>query len=93
MSKTEKVKKPRAPRAKKAPPTKEETLKDILDESNELKDIIKDLKDDEMHINNRMVGQLKKVPELIAVTLKHLEEDKKSLDDEYQQLLSDPEVK
>ena len=78
------VPKKRAPRVKKAPPTKEESLKILSDASCELTQIITDLKDDEMKLS---CMQMKRVPELVKETLRNLEEDVKEIEVEYRELL------
>ena len=57
--------KPRKSRAKPEP-TKEEAIKMLQDASNDLKQIILELKEDEQRVASM---QLKKVPELIKETL------------------------
>lgn len=75
--------KKKATRTKKQPPSKEEVMKMLLDSSNELSQIIQELKDEE----KLLTGQpLKRVFELIAETLKNLDEDKNEIDEEYKQL-------
>lgn len=81
------VKLPRKSRAKKIP-TKEEALKLLSDTSIELKQIIQDLKEDEMKIS---CMHLKKVPELVKETLCNLDEDLKEIEEQHQELLSHPE--
>lgn len=71
----------------KAKPTKEEALKMLQDASGELKQIIYDLKEDDLKLCSL---QLKRVPELVRETLKNLEEDKQELDEEYEELLKLP---
>ncbi len=80
--------KKRAPRVKKAPPTKEESLKMLSDASCELKQIILDLKEDEMKLS---CMQLKRVPELVKETINNLEEDVEEIEEEHQELLNKPE--
>lgn len=80
--------KKRAPRAKKVPPTREESLKILTDASAELKQIIEDLKEDQMKIS---CMQLKKVPELLKETISNLEEDVQDIEEEHEELLSKPE--
>ncbi len=85
-STSEKVaKKPRAPRQKKQPPTKEETLKMLLLTINELKQIVQDLKEDEMKVSSL---PLKKIPELLKETISNLEEDLEEIQSKYDELLS-----
>ncbi len=81
--------KKRASRAKKQP-TKEELIKMLSDSSNELKQIMVDLKEDECKLQGL---QLKKVPELLKETLSNLEEDQKEIDDKVEELKSLPEEK
>ena len=81
------VKLPRKSRAKKIP-TKEEALKLLSDTSIELKQIIQDLKEDEMKISGM---QLKKVPELIKEKLCNLDEDLNEIEEQHQELLTHPE--
>ena len=78
------IKLPRKSRAKKIP-TKEEALKLLSDTSIELKQIIQDLKEDEMKIS---CMQLKKVPELIKETLCNLDEDLNEIEEQHQELLT-----
>ena len=84
--KTEKKAEPkkRASRAKKQP-TREETLKLLLDASNELKQNIQDLKEEEIKISSL---QLKILPELIKETLTDLNEDLEDAEGQYNELLN-----
>ena len=79
-----KVRKSRA----KAKPTKEELLKMLLDSSNEIKQIIVDLKEDECKIVKMC---LKRVPEQLKETISNMEEDQKEIDEKYQELLTLPD--
>ena len=79
----------RKSRAKKQP-TREEALKSLLDTSNELKQIILDLKEDESKLSG-MASQFKKVPELLKVTIENMEEDQKEIDEHYQEILALPD--
>jgi hypothetical protein len=81
--------KPRKPRAKKQPPTKEEVLANMLATLNELKQIIADLKEDEQKLSG-MMSQLKRVPDLLKVSIENMEEDVKELDEHYQEILAAP---
>lgn len=72
-------------RAKKQKPTKEEKLKSLTESSNELKQIIQELKEDEMRLSSM---PLKKVPELLKETLNNLDEDLKEIEEIYQELLA-----
>jgi hypothetical protein len=83
-SETKAEPKKRASRAKKQP-TREEALKLLLDTSNELKQIIVDLKEDEIKVSSM---QLKKIPELIKETLANLDEDQKEVEEQYNELLN-----
>lgn len=78
----------RASRAKKIP-TKEEVLADLKETSDELKQIVLDLKTDEQILSS-LKTQLKKVPELLKVSIENMEEDIKDLDEHYQEVLSAP---
>ena len=80
--------KSRAKKIAKKIPTKEEALKLLSDTSIELKQIIQDLKEDEMKIS---CMHLKKVPELVKETLCNLDEDLKEIEEQHQELLSHPE--
>jgi hypothetical protein len=82
------VKPKRASRAKPKP-TKDEMLAGLKATSDELKLIIVDLKEDECKLQS-MASQLKKVPELIKVTIQNLEDDCEDIDENYQQLLNCP---
>lgn len=73
-------KKKRAPRAKKQPQTKEETLKLLQDALDELKQIVIDLKEDEVKLSGL---SLKKIPELLQKTFVSLEDDIKEVQDKY----------
>ena len=84
------VPKKRAPRDKKAPPTKEKFLKILPDASCELKQIITDLKEDEMKL---LCMQLKRVPELVKETISNVQEDVKEIDEEYRELLRSAETR
>ena len=78
--------KKRASRAKKVA-TKEETMKALLDASNELKQIVVDLKEDE----SKMSGMtLKQLPALLKETLQNLDKDIKEIDEQYKELLALP---
>jgi len=81
--------KKRASRAK-AKPTREELIKMLLDSSNEIKQIIQELKEDETRIQTL---SLKKVPELLKETIQNMEEDKQEIDDKYKELMECPESK
>ena len=73
-------------RAKKVP-TKEEAMKALMDASNELKQIVVDLKEDEFK-NSGMI--LKQIPALLQETLQNLDEDIKEIDEQYKELLALP---
>ena len=81
--------KQKKPRAKKQPPTKEETMKMLLESSAELKQIIQDLKEDESRLQSL---SLKKVPELIKETLTNLAEDLEDIEVHYEELKSGDNV-
>jgi hypothetical protein len=78
--------KPRKSRAKKQP-TREEMLKILLDGSNELKQIIVELKEEESKL---VALQLHRVPELLKETIGNLEEDVEEMFEKYQELLALP---
>src|SRR5690606_22573598 len=67
--------------------TKEEKLKLLSDASNELKQIMQDLKEDESRIQG--LG-LKRVPELVKETIKNLDEDIQDMQEEYEELSKQP---
>jgi len=69
----------------KPKPTKEEMLKILSDSENELKQIIQDLKDDEIKCRSM---PLKKVPELVTETIKNLEEDLLDIQEHREELMS-----
>ncbi len=79
--------KKRASRAKKQP-TKEELLKMLLDESNEIKQLIQDYKEDEMKISSL---SLKKIPELLKDELQDLQDEQKEIDEKYEEVKSLPD--
>lgn len=79
--------KPRKSRAKPKP-TKEEAMKMLQDASNDIKQIIIELKEDEQRVSSM---QLKKVPELIKETLCNLSEDLDEIEEQLTQLRSNPE--
>lgn len=82
-------KKPRASRAKKVP-TKEEAMQ-MLDQSiKELKQIIQDLKEDQVKCSSM---SFKKINELVGETLNNLQEDLEELQENYEQLKLLPEIK
>jgi len=93
VEKVQKVKKekappkPRQPRAKKAPPTKEEELKRLQDEAAELKQILKDLKEDQNKVSNLALVE---VPDLIIDAIEDLEEELQDKEDQCAQLLLTP---
>ena len=64
----------------------------LQDASKELKQIIQDLKDDELKLAP-LSSQLKRVPELIQETIKNLEEDEQELNENYDEILAQPEEK
>ena len=74
--------KPRKSRAKPKP-TKEEAIKMLQDASNDLKQIIIDLREDEQRVASL---QLKKVPELIKETLCNLAEDQEEIEEQLTEL-------
>ena len=74
--------KKRVPRVKKLP-TKEEALKMLSDTSKELKQILDDVREDEMKLS---CMQLKRVPELIKDTISNLEEDLKEIDEQSEEI-------
>ena len=79
--------KKRASRAK-TKPTRDELIKMLSDSSNEIKQIIQELKEDETRING--MG-LKKLPELVKETIQNMEEDKQEIDDKYKELMECPD--
>ena len=74
--------KPRKSRAKPKP-TKEEAIKMLQDASNDLKQIIIDLREDEQRVASL---QLKKLPELIKETLCNLAEDQEEIEEQLTEL-------
>lgn len=76
-------------RAPKKPLSKEESLKLLQDASNEIKQIIDDLKEDEMKMSGL---QLKKVPMLLKETIDNLIEDKEEFDEKHKELMALPAV-
>ncbi len=80
----EKEKKPRASRAKPKP-TKEEALKLLEDAVVEVGQIVQDLKDDYEKIKSM---PLKKLHELVADTIKNLEEDTLEFQDQIKEIKS-----
>ncbi len=70
-------------RAKKQEPTKEDTLKMLLDAADELKQIQNELKQEESKIESLSVPRLK---ELVKETLSNLEEDEKEIRDKHDEL-------
>jgi hypothetical protein len=84
-----KEKKPRASRAKKVP-TKQEAMSMLLNASNELKQVIQDLKDDQMKLSSM---PLKKANELLKESISNIEEDLQDILENYEQLKLLPEVK
>ena len=71
----------------KQPPTKEESMKALMDTSNELKQIVVDLKEDETKLSGMTLKQL---PALLKETLQNLDEDIKEIDEQYNELLALP---
>ena len=67
----------------KPKPTKEEAIKMLQDASNDLKQIIIDLREDEQRVASL---QLKKVPELIKETLCNLAEDQEEIEEQLTEL-------
>lgn len=82
------VEKPKRQRKAKAKPTKQEMLKFFEDSLNELKQIVVDLKDEEMKISGL---QLKQLPLLINETLQNLDEDMKEIEEEMKNIESMPD--
>lgn len=80
--------KPKRQRKAKAKPTKEEMLKFFEDSLSELKQIVVDLKDEEMKIRGL---QLKQLPLLINETLQNLDEDMKEIEEEMKNIESMPD--
>ena len=74
--------KQRKSRAKQKP-TKEEAIKMLQDASNDLKQIIIDLREDEQRVASL---QLKKLPELIKETLCNLAEDQEEIEEQLTEL-------
>lgn len=81
------AKKPRAPRAKKQQPTKEEILKQLQEKIDLVKQIRIELQEDEAKIAGL---SLKRVPELISETWPQLDEDEKEVQEKYDELLAVP---
>lgn len=77
----------RKSRAKKVP-TKEEAMKALMDASNELKQIVVDLKEDETKLQGMVFKQL---PALVKETLQNLDEDIKEIDEQYKELMALPD--
>ena len=71
----------------KPKPTKEEAIKMLQDASNDLKQIIIDLREDEQRVASL---QLKKLPELIKETLCNLAEDQEEIEEQLTELRSSP---
>lgn len=67
----------------KPKPTKEEAIKMLQDASNDLKQIIIDLREDEQRVASL---QLKKLPELIKETLCNLAEDQEEIEEQLTEL-------
>ena len=79
--------KPRKSRAKPKP-TREEAIKLLQDASSEIKQIIQDLQEDE----KRLPGLgFKKLPELVKETLLNLSEDLEEIEEQLQEIRSNPE--
>ena len=81
--------KKRAPRAKKQPPSKQETLNFLSEGIKEVKQIIQELKEDQGRLGSI---QLKHVPDLIQETLRNLEEDCEKMTEQHKQLQSLPDT-
>ncbi len=88
----EEVKKPdEAPKKRgrtKKQLTKEEKLKLLSDASNELKQIMQDLKEDESRIQG--LGLKEFQTELVKETIKNLDEDIQDMQEEYEELSKQP---
>ena len=85
MSNSAPVKKPRATRAKKAQPSKEEVMKLLQEKLNEAKQMITEIKEDEP----KLAGlQLKRVPELIKEALLSLDEDLEEIQSQYDEIVN-----
>ena len=69
--------------------SREDALKMLSDTGNELKQIIQDLKEDQMKLQ---CMPLKKVNDLINETLNNLNEDLEEINEKYEELKSLPEV-
>ena len=67
----------------KKKPTKEEALKMLSDTSKELKQILDDVREDEMKLS---CMQLKRVPEMKKETISNLEEDLKEIDEQCEEI-------
>ena len=78
------IPKPRKSRAKPKP-TKEEMMKLLSDSSNELKQIIKELKEDEVQLLASGLA-FKRVSELMKETISNLEEDVQEIDEQLEEL-------
>ena len=72
--------------------TREDALKMLTDTCNELKQIIQDLKEDQMKLQSVSPSMpLKKVNDLINETLNNLNEDLEEINEKYEELKSLPE--
>ena len=72
----------------KPKPTREEAIKMLSDASTDIKLIIKDLEEDEQ----RLQGQsFKKLPELVKETILNLTEDLEEIEDQLEEIRSNPE--
>ena len=61
----------------------------MLDTIDELKQIMIDLKEEEVKISSL---QLKRLPELLKETISNLEEDRDEIQEKYDELLAAPDV-
>lgn len=84
----EQVEKPKRQRRAKEKLTKQEMLQFFEDSLSELKQIVVDLKDEEMKISGL---QLKQLPLLINETLQNLDEDMKEIEEEMKIIESMPD--
>ena len=78
--------KPRKPRAKKQPPTKEQVLKQLDDTIAAIHTVIDDLKQDQQKIPQNL---FKNIPTLVEETLKNLNEDIEEIKEERENVAND----
>jgi protein subunit release factor A len=73
--------------AKKAPKTKEQILSELMEQINEYKKMLEDLKGEQNRINGL---QLKAIPELVTEELEELQQDIDEVQAKYNELLAAP---